>query len=613
MSHLRLSVLSALGLPTAIFVLAWSAPAQEPGTSYRFEVIGPTAPQRAVLSASFDVVAESQTALQVVVLPEELASFQGVAPQATLLDRGRPFHDIALERAAANQQRTGTSYLTVAQCEAEMDLAVAAYPGIAQKVDISALPGGMRTIENRAMFALKVSDNVATDEDEPAIVIAAQHHARELNSPIMVTCAWDRILTAYATDPQLQAVVDGYELWFVPIVNPDGVEHVWNVDSNWRKNRRNNGGSFGVDLNRNYPFLWGVCGASTLGGSQTYRGAAPASEPETQTMINLTRLLRPEIYLDFHSSGQEVLALYPPCASVTSAITAMSNSYITDLRSPMAYATRVPSASGEAPHDHWAAGGALSYLVEIGTSFQPPFATTLAEESRVWPGTRRLLTAWRPAVRGHVRSALGNAPVEATITFRQSPTNAATFNHGEVTMSRARDGRYGLWLPLGTWNVTYTAPGHQPHSVVVTNSSYNQPQSIEVVLDPVQQSATLTAQGSPRIGTTMTFDYTSPGDAGDVCLFGWSLGTAPGIPLGGGRAIPLNGDFLFEAMLRGNSALSPSWQLLDAVGHASAQLVIPNIPGLVGFTSHIAGITFDAGYAAGVEQWSAPLSITVLP
>ena len=81
----------------------------------------------------------------------------------------------------------------------------------------------------------------------PAIVIAAQHHARELNSPVMVLGAMQRILADYATDPQLQALVDGYELYFVPMVNPDGVNHVWTVDDFWRKNRRNNGSSYGME------------------------------------------------------------------------------------------------------------------------------------------------------------------------------------------------------------------------------------------------------------------------------------------------------------------------------------------------------------------------------
>jgi hypothetical protein len=400
-------------------------------------------------------------------------------PAAQFVRDVQPFRDTyAQALAASGVDNPPTQYYTVAEIEAAIDAEVAAHPGVAQKVDLSALPGGALTHDGRSIYALKVSDNVAADEDEPAIFVIAQHHARELNSPHMVIGAMGRLLQGYATDPALQAVVDGYEVYFVPMVNPDGVDHVWNVDEFWRKNRaQNSNGSFGVDLNRNYPFLWGQCGASTNPSSNTYRGTAPASEPETQTMRNAIATLRPEIYIDFHSSGQEVLRTYAPCATVSSTTAALIERYVDDLRAPMTYNKRDPSASGEAPEDHWASGGTMSFLIEIGTSFQPTFSLTVAEEARVWPGVERALTAWRPALRGHVTSSANALPLEATITY--SPN---TFSLAEVTKSRGRDGRYGLWLPSGSWTVTYDAPGHLPHSVQVNVTSYDTPVVQDVTL-----------------------------------------------------------------------------------------------------------------------------------
>ncbi|MCA8954098.1 MAG: hypothetical protein KDE27_31610 [Planctomycetes bacterium] len=369
-------------------------------------------------------------------------------------------------------------YYTVAEIEAAIDARVAANPTRARKVNLSTLPGGVFTHEGRAIYALKISDNVALDEDEPAIVIAAQHHARELNSPVMVLGAADRILAGYGSDPTLTSLVNGYELYLVPTVNPDGVNQVWSGNPSWRKNRRNNGGGvFGVDNNRNYPFLWGLCGSSSTTSSETYRGPSAGSEPETQTMRNLIARLRPEIYLDFHSSGQEVLRTYAPCATVSTTMSNFIERYVDDLRAPMSYQKRDPSGAGEAPEDHWASGGTLSFLTEIGTSFQPPYSTTLVEEARVWPGIRRACTVWRPARRGHVRSSQGNAPLGATITYTPN-----VFNHGEVTRSRGRDGRYGLWLPLGSWSVTFAAPDHVSQTIPVTVTSYDSPVNLDVTL-----------------------------------------------------------------------------------------------------------------------------------
>ncbi|MEO6596570.1 MAG: M14 family zinc carboxypeptidase, partial [Planctomycetota bacterium] len=463
-----------------------TALAQDHTRSQLYLIENPTPGQRLMLQQHFDVLgncsgsaARATGPLEVVVQQDEVTALLRIVPAAKFVDYGRPFHDIELERAAATGGDVpDPGYYTVAEVEAAIDAQVALYPTRARKVNLSALPGGVTTAEGRPIYALKVSDNVATDEDEPSIVIAAQHHARELNSPVMVIGAMQRVLAAYGSNPTLTAVVNGYELYFVPMVNPDGVNHVWNVDNNWRKNRRNNGGGiFGVDNNRNYPFLWSLCGSSPLTNNETYQGPSAGSEPETMVMRNLIERLRPEVYLDFHSSGQQVLRTYAPCATVNATMSTFIEHYVDDLRAPMTFGKRDPSASGESPEDHWASGGTLSFLTEIGTSFQPAYSVTATEEVRVWPGIQQALTVWRPARRGHVRSSLGNAPLAALITYTPN-----VFNHGEVTRSRSRDGRYGLWLPIGSWNVTFAAPGHQSQTVPVTVTSYDAPVTVDITL-----------------------------------------------------------------------------------------------------------------------------------
>ncbi|MCR9243932.1 MAG: M14 family zinc carboxypeptidase [bacterium] len=609
MPSLASTALGVLGLVGA-------AVAQSAAPGYLYELSNPTPGQHVLLRQHFDVLgnccgSSSLTSrnLQIVIAKEDRAALLAIAPTAKLIDVGRPFHEVRRKRAkAAGLDAPDPGYYTVAETEAEIDALVAAYPTLAAKVNLSTLPGGSLTHENRPIWALKVSDNATVDEDEPAIVIASLHHARELNTGVVVIGGMQRTLANYATDPAVQAAVDEHEIYFVPLVNPDGVHHVWNVYDFWRKNRRNNGSNYGVDLNRNFPFLWGGCGSSTNTNSNIYRGPSPGSEPETQTMRNLIERLRPEIYLDYHSYGQEVLRTYAPCATVSPTISTLLEHYVDDLRTPMNYAKRSPSASGEAPEDHWASGGALSFLTETGTSFQPAIATAQAEEARVWPGMRRAVTAWKPAVRGHVRSSLGNAPLVSTITYTPNQ-----FSHGEVTKSRARDGRYGLWLPLGSWSVTFAAAGHTSATVPVTVTNYDAPMTVEVVLDPSGAPALLSRSGAGNIGTNINFTYTSPGDAGKLALFGWSLGTTPGLDLGGQRVIPLNPDFLFNAALSGNSFLTPTWVGLDASGQSQSTLSIPNQAWLIGFTSHVAGITFDPAYHFGVKTWSNAIAVTPIP
>lgn len=599
-------------LPATVLCLLGAVAAQDrPPRLYVVPRVTPA--QLALLQQQFDLpsaccgVAHGDR-VEVVVDATEVAALLTIAPQALWVGVGRPFATIEAERfAASGEDAPDAGYYTVAEVEAEIDAMVAAHPGLAHKVNLSALPGGLTTLQGRSIFALKVSDNAAADEDEPAIVLAAQHHARELNSPHMVIRAMQRVLAGYGTDPVLQDLVDGHELWFVPMCNPDGVDYVWSTNNLWRKNRRNNGGSFGVDQNRNYPFLWSLCGSSATGSSETYRGPTAGSEPETQTLRNLMAWLRPQLYLDFHSYGRDVLRMWAPCATVSPAMFTLQEHYVDALRAPMGYDKRDPSGSGEAPEDHFASGGTLSFLIEVGTSFQPPFVDTVAEEAMVWPGVAGALQAWRPALRGHVRSSLGSQPLAATISFAPN-----VLNHGEVTKSRARDGRYGLWLPIGTWDVTFAAPGHQSRTVPVTVAGYDAPVDLEVLLE-TGAAASITKVGSGQVGTTVTFTYTSPGDAGKDAFFGWSFGTVPGIDLGGLRVIPLNNDFLFTNAWIGNPFLAPTWVTLDGNGQAQCVLSIPPFAWLAGLTTYVGGMTFDPGYQYTIKTWSPALDVTIVP
>src|SRR3990172_2758111 len=79
----------------------------------------------------------------------------------------------------------------------------------------------------------------------------------------------------------------------------------------WRKNRRNNGGCFGVDLNRNYPYGWGYDnGSSNNPCSDTYRGPSAGSEPESQAIRNFILPKQPKIGFSVHSVAGRYLNPY---------------------------------------------------------------------------------------------------------------------------------------------------------------------------------------------------------------------------------------------------------------------------------------------------------------
>src|SRR5262245_25584780 len=171
-------------------------------------------------------------------------------------------------------------YHTLAEVEAILDSFHTQFPALT-----TAKWSLGKSVENRDVWAIKISDHPGTDENEPEVRIDSLHHAREPVSMEMTLFFMDWLLTNYGTDPLATYLVDEREIYLVPIVNPDGYEY--NRQTNpqggglWRKNRRNNGGgSFGVDLNRNYSYQWGGNGSSGDSNSETYRGPSPFSEPE---------------------------------------------------------------------------------------------------------------------------------------------------------------------------------------------------------------------------------------------------------------------------------------------------------------------------------------------
>ncbi|UCE81099.1 MAG: PKD domain-containing protein [Methanobacteriota archaeon] len=193
-----------------------------------------------------------------------------------------------------------------------------AYPNIAKVYDIGDGWEKTQDLADRDIIAIKISDNVETDEDEPEILVMALHHAREWPTSEIATQLIENLTMLYGSDPRISWLVDNREIWIIPVVNPDGLDFSLSDPANedWRKNRRNNGdGTYGVDLNRNYNGSqngdplgeWGGAGTSNETWQSTYCGEYPFSEPETQAIRDLTLNHSFVVALDLHTYGDLVM------------------------------------------------------------------------------------------------------------------------------------------------------------------------------------------------------------------------------------------------------------------------------------------------------------------
>ncbi|MFD0991065.1 M14 family zinc carboxypeptidase [Mariniflexile jejuense] len=199
--------------------------------------------------------------------------------------------------------------LTVSETLAQLDLMRSLYPNlISIKADASSIgqktygnTTGSTTWPGQTVYYVRISDNPNIDEtNEPETLITGMTHAREVNSLMNVMYFMWYILENYDSDPFIKNVVDNQELYFIPIINPDGLR--WNEviapsggglqRKNLRPGTADNGTNSttnnvrGVDLNRNFNYYWGWdnSGSSPTASSNVYRGPSAGSEPETQIL-----------------------------------------------------------------------------------------------------------------------------------------------------------------------------------------------------------------------------------------------------------------------------------------------------------------------------------------
>lgn len=216
-------------------------------------------------------------------------------------------------------------YLNVTQVES--DLAAAANRPFMNRF---ALPENSR--EGRQCHAVKIADGGGGGR--PGVYFLGGLHAREWGSSDILVNFVQQLRQAYDAHTTLTfgnktfsaqniaTIVQTLDIFVFPQANPDGRRYSMLTDADWRKNRRmaapNSALQCGVDLNRNFDFMWSfdtyfhpsVRPASTAnpGDYETYRGDVAFSEPEAR---NAKWMLdnHPNIaYLvDLHSYGQQIL------------------------------------------------------------------------------------------------------------------------------------------------------------------------------------------------------------------------------------------------------------------------------------------------------------------
>ena len=382
-----------------------------------------------------------------------------------------------------SNERELTEYRNYNELLSELQQLETANPSICKLYDIGETWGKAYSDEGNSIYddyhhevwALKVSDNVLIEEDEPSVYYMGAHHAREPISTEVTMTVLEHIITNYGTDPTITDNVNNSQIWFIPLVNPNGHKLVIDeYDVWWRKNicDNNENGSIdsydGVDPNRNYGWEWGPVGTSDSWSSEVYHGPEAWSEPENQGIKQLLESHHFVTGISYHSYSE--LVLFP--FGYNDGVIAPDHDALEELAVEMALTIPAEGGGYYTPQECWqlyacmgttddhsyGEHGIFAFTIELGTQFIP--AANEIEgicDDNIQAAMILLDRVNHSTLTGHITDLETGLPVVAEI-YIEGIDNTGVFRN--PYKSDESFGRYYRLLQPGTYDVTFSAEGY---------------------------------------------------------------------------------------------------------------------------------------------------------
>ena len=331
---------------------------------------------------------------------------------------------------------------TYSEMTSELQDIASTYPEIASLYDLGS------SVQGRTIWGLKITDNPTIEENEDEVRICGAHHGNELMSvelPLML--AW-YMVENYDSDPFIEDLVDNRETWIIPLVNPDGREMNTRYNAN------------GVDLNRDYGYMWGGSGGSP----------SPFSQPETQTIREHALDNNFVLSLSFHCSGDIINYIWnykgEPVAD-HNVVVQLSNQYGSHNGYWVVEGYDWYQTRGDTNDFSYGCRGDIDWTIEVQNSNIP----------QAWNQNRdamlEIIDAANMGLTGIVTDSETALPIAATIWVEEAYWPCFT---------DPKIGDYHKPLLPGNYNVIFRANGYeeQEHQVTVTDSG---PTVLDVALE----------------------------------------------------------------------------------------------------------------------------------
>ncbi|PZC75271.1 hypothetical protein B5X24_HaOG206503 [Helicoverpa armigera] len=268
-----------------------------------------------------DIVAKNSD-VRIMVAPAKQVEFEKYfesvnIPMRVVIEDVQKLINEQLQRPATRSAKYEWNYyLSLNEIYAWIDQVVEEHADVATAVTIG------NSVEGRPIRGIKIDFKKQVN---PIIgMIEGGIHAREWISPATVTYIINEFLTS--SDPEVRFMAENIVWHIFPVVNPDGYAYTFSDNRMWRKNRSrfnhtscaiyglSDDISNGIDLNRNFGYVWMSIGASDIPCAETFAGHVEFSEPESRAIANYVNTIKNEgrmmYYFAFHSYSQMVLVPY---------------------------------------------------------------------------------------------------------------------------------------------------------------------------------------------------------------------------------------------------------------------------------------------------------------
>jgi len=323
-------------------------------------------------------------------------------------------------------------YHSYYEMKADLETLAATYPNLCKLDTIG------YSVQGKQILAIKISDNPNERELEPEVRIVGCHHGNEWPSSEIPLYLAHYLLENYSINNSVKDLVDNREIWIIPMFNPDGHEN---------QSRYN---AHGVDLNRDYGYMWEGWGGSS----------SPYSQPETKAMMLFSQEHNFVLSLSYHTYGGIVNYIWnywpdpPPDSSL---IIQLSNEYASYNGYWVTEGWQWYETHGDLNDYSEGIDSDIDWTIEIADQFTPP----PSELYSIWMENRDAMLQFikraGQGVYGFVfDSETGDTIKNAIITVEEI---------GWPVFTDPVSGDYVKVLLPGTYTITAQAPGYEPQTI----------------------------------------------------------------------------------------------------------------------------------------------------